>query len=155
MKIYWQIICHFLRMKELFPTCVLQWSLIVAYKKLEQENHHFYQKNRIFWNFGLWRGRKTLIFLKTCLCFFEYLPLGNFKSLLLINGPTFHFFTPAYYCPGKLYMQCHAVDMRNITSYNWISLSCEENISGKSSKASIEHAWEWIQSALRENIVLV
>jgi len=27
--------------------------------------------------------------------FFEYLPLGNFESLLLINGPTFVFFTPA------------------------------------------------------------
>jgi len=60
---------------------------------LGQENHHFYQKNRIFETLAFWRDRKTLKFLKLFM-FFENLPLGNFKSLLLINGPTFVFFTP-------------------------------------------------------------
>jgi len=36
---------------------------VVAYKKLEQENHHFYQENRIFLNFGpLVRLEETNIF---------------------------------------------------------------------------------------------
>jgi len=61
-----------------------------------QENHHIYQKNRVFSTWALWSGRKTLIFLKTFSWFFEYLPFGNFKSPLLIKGPTFVYFTPAY-----------------------------------------------------------
>src|SRR6218665_3167392 len=75
---------------------VPQRCLVVAYKKLEQETIIFIRKIVCFETLVLWRGRKTLIFLKTFFLSFEYLPLGNFKSLLLIKGPTFVCFIPPY-----------------------------------------------------------
>src|SRR6218665_2841895 len=64
---------------------------------MDQENRHFYQKNRILLSIGSLVARKTLIFLRNFSRFFKYLPLGNFWSLLLIKIPNFVDFTPPYY----------------------------------------------------------
>src|SRR6218665_3420845 len=71
---------------------VLHGSLVGAYTTLAQENHQFYQKNRIFLNFGLLvRSEDTNIFEKF-LCFFDYLSLGKFGFRLLCFSfkPTMH-----------------------------------------------------------------
>src|SRR6218665_117620 len=67
-KIDSQIICHFLQFKEFFPTVhatlsngACHSSQTAANKKLEQENKHFSQKNRIFETLARYWGQKTLI----------------------------------------------------------------------------------------------
>src|SRR6218665_1670682 len=60
---------------------------VVAYKKLEQENQHFSRKIVFVLILALGRERKTLIFLKTLMIVFEYVPLGNLWSLLRFKIP--------------------------------------------------------------------
>ena len=71
---------------------VLHGSLVVAYTNLAQENHQFYQRKRIFLNFGsLVRSEDTNIF-ENFLWFFDCLPLGKFGFQLLFFSfkPTMH-----------------------------------------------------------------
>jgi len=59
----------------------LHGKQVVAYKNFEQENEHFSKKNLL-----KLCSVKTLIFFKSLLTLawvFEYLPLGNFRSLFL------------------------------------------------------------------------
>src|SRR6218665_3058386 len=89
----------FLGLKSSFQRCIAMESGSCIQKSWSRKTIIFIRKIVFFETLALWRGQKTLIFLKTFFVVFEYLhvhvPLGKFKSQLLIKGPTFVFFTNA------------------------------------------------------------